>query len=365
MPEEDKEKNSEKLQFSASATIEDVLGAGKGITKLFEIIERAFGRVTKPYFIKRDADAKAYEVRKLAEAIGDTRHLLGTVEYKSEGLTLSAGESPAAPSAQPSLTDRTHLRTSHQAMLRQVNIESVTSNAAEELINNQNVSEKSVDEDWINRFFNIAENIGADQMQQLWGKILAGEITNPGSYSLRTLDALKNITQEEAETFVKVAQAAFKTVRDAFIPVMKSPNISVMSRQYFLDYYSTEFGFRFNDILVLEEIGLMNSTELSVTLPLTHEHKHMFFTYGDQVILAQPETASAELKYSFYSFTSMGFQLLSLINTTPKFEHIRRFAASCQGDVKFFHAKILERLENGVRHADLVEVQTGTEDEKP
>jgi len=41
------------------------------------------------------------------------------------------------------------------------------------------------------------------------GKVLAGEVKRPGSYSLRALDLLKNMTQQEAEMFVRVGKVSF------------------------------------------------------------------------------------------------------------------------------------------------------------
>jgi hypothetical protein len=48
----------------------DLFGFGKvlPIDKLLDIISSVTGRVSKPYFDKKDIDTKAYEIKKLAEA---------------------------------------------------------------------------------------------------------------------------------------------------------------------------------------------------------------------------------------------------------------------------------------------------------
>ena len=70
-------------------------------------------------------------------------------------------------------------------------MEAVISNAYAELKDETAVADKSVDIDWISRLFNIVEDIGNEEMQYIWGKILAGEIKNPGKFSLRTLDTIR------------------------------------------------------------------------------------------------------------------------------------------------------------------------------
>lgn len=55
--------------------------------------------------------------------------------------------------------------------------------------------------DWIMRFFDAVGNISNEDLQLLWGKVLANEIEKPKSCSLRTLDMIRNMSSEEARTF--------------------------------------------------------------------------------------------------------------------------------------------------------------------
>lgn len=91
-----------------------------------------------------------------------------------------------------------------QEIKKQGNINSTINFTMNELENETEVSDEKVDEDWINRFFNTIENISNEQLQQLWAKILAGEIKEPSTYSLRTLDILKNLSFKEAGCFLKL-----------------------------------------------------------------------------------------------------------------------------------------------------------------
>lgn len=194
--------------------INDILGIGKvlPIDKLIDIISSVTGRMSKPYFDRKDIDTKAYEIKKLAEAkaeemkiistaIKENYLLAGGIEYKENNIIISSPkELPSNTMGQtvfitPDLEQRTTERVSFQEAKKQLNLESVTAHATEELRNEPPVTDEPLDEDWKTRFFNIAGDISNEEMQALWGRILAGEIKQPRSYALRTLELLKKFNQ--------------------------------------------------------------------------------------------------------------------------------------------------------------------------
>ena len=156
--------------------------------------------LSKPYLIRKTADAKAYEINKIAEAIKENQDDLKTIGFNEEKLSLMSLDHDSLRNNH-SLEHRTQQRVEYKEQKRQKNIEAVTQKAAEELESETFVSEEPVDEDWTTRFFDYAENISSEEMQALWGKILSGEVKKPKSYSLRTLDLLRNLSTEEAEAF--------------------------------------------------------------------------------------------------------------------------------------------------------------------
>lgn len=64
----------------------------------------------------------------------------------------------------------------------------------------------NIDIDWLMRFYDSVGCTSNDVLQDLWAKILAGEINHPNSCSLRTLDILKNVTEKEARVFEKLCK---------------------------------------------------------------------------------------------------------------------------------------------------------------
>jgi len=62
-----------------------------------------------------------------------------------------------------------------------------------------------VDDDWLNVFEQYAEKASNARMQDLWARILAGEIRSPKAFSLKTLRFVSELDQETAKLFEKYA----------------------------------------------------------------------------------------------------------------------------------------------------------------
>jgi hypothetical protein len=61
-----------------------------------------------------------------------------------------------------------------------------------------------VEEDWLNTFGRLAEEKSSEELQALFGRILAGEIRKPGSFSLRTLQFIANLSKADAEAITRL-----------------------------------------------------------------------------------------------------------------------------------------------------------------
>ncbi|MXV82272.1 DUF2806 domain-containing protein [Candidatus Poribacteria bacterium] len=67
--------------------------------------------------------------------------------------------------------------------------------------------EKTIDDVWLNIFEREARPQSNEEGQLLFGRILAGEIRNPGSYSFPTLKTLGELDQNTAALFKKLCSA--------------------------------------------------------------------------------------------------------------------------------------------------------------
>ena len=85
---------------------------------------------------------------------------------------------------------------------------------------NKNESEsddKKISFDWFMRFFEEAGNISDEQVQDLWAKVLAGEIKSPGSFSLRFIETLRTLSKDEAEILQEISSYAVALSGDYYI----------------------------------------------------------------------------------------------------------------------------------------------------
>lgn len=143
-----------------------------GIAKLAQIVGNWLGLEARA--IERNADAEAYAtVRKI-------------VAENAATLIRLQGEEQVA----------NYMLAREKRKLN--NVQNVIEQAQQHFVEGEQVSDEPINSDWINRFFTIVEDVSDSEMQKLWAQILAGEIKRPKSYSLRTLELLRNLTIEEA-----------------------------------------------------------------------------------------------------------------------------------------------------------------------
>lgn len=98
-------------------------------------------------------------------------------------------------------------RFTEQQYRNQANIEKITGLAIQSL--NEDAKPEEMDEDWIAHFFSKCEIVSDEQMQILWGRILAGEANKPRTFTKRTLDIVSAMDKADAELFTRICQFTF------------------------------------------------------------------------------------------------------------------------------------------------------------
>lgn len=110
---------------------------------------------------------------------------------------------------QAGLAERAHASFAAERVESQTNREAIAAKAYDFLKERDLADRPPLDSDFIKRFYSYAGDISKDDAQTVWAKLLAGEISNPGSFSLKTLDTLRNLTQEQAEAIVNLSKYIF------------------------------------------------------------------------------------------------------------------------------------------------------------
>lgn len=294
--------------------IKDLIGLSKPLTKLIEVCSTGLGNISEPYLIKKRADAKAYELETISKALSDNQSLIGITNaiYDSGNIEIvTTKETPSENDIQLIKNDILE-RQYFQEVKKQKNINNTINFTMNELENETEVSDEKVDEDWITRFFNTVENINNEQMQYLWAKILAGEIKQPNTYSLRTLDLLKNLSFKEAELFSKIGELALISQNNTFIlsnkTILEKCNIS------------------FTDLILLQDLDLIHSKELEFSFSKQEKKLLAHIIYGNEVIQLESNQDTPKIPLEIYLFTTIGKELLELVNPSLNTDYLQELA---------------------------------------
>lgn len=263
---------------------------GKPIEKLIDVVSNAVGFLLEPWQMKRKSEAES----SIAIEQAKTKALIEGDEKKAQYL------------------DSIKERLVKKEKRRQKNIKEVVSTAGKILETEKVVSEEPVNSDWVTRFFDIVQDISDNEMQTLWGQILAGEIKQPQSYSIRTLEALRNMTKKDAELFQKFAQ--FVLLQDeAFI----------------LRDDLDEFGITYSDILKLTEIGLIHAGDRAVKNYNSKDAEERIITIinWDKVIIVKIDAQAPPISIPIRLLTTPGKDLIKLISTNANVDYIKKLAS--------------------------------------
>ena len=68
---------------------------------------------------------------------------------------------------------------------------------------------------WTSSFSEAAQDVSDEEMQEMWARVLAGEVARRGTTSLRTMNVLRNLDQATAQKFRRLCSIAVSmTLRD-------------------------------------------------------------------------------------------------------------------------------------------------------
>jgi hypothetical protein len=304
----------------------------KLIIKLWETLaEKGIGSLLTPWQIKREGRARSEmrreELLMLAQAeseVADIRAGRKRLDLASSVRLISG---PTVEPATAHVEDAGHADpTLDFRSVAQLALSNSAANAAREEINtskaiiiaedilsndSQVPPERSIDEDWLYTWRDLAGKVSTEDLQRLWGSILAGEVKSPGTYSFRTLNFLRGLSKSEAE---QISQLARYVVEQRII----------RSESEHLDKH----GITFAKLLEMQDLGLISGVEalgLSSTykkLDSTDKFVRVFRSNGKALIVTSDDSTK-EVKLEVYLLTQVGVQLLGLGSFEPDVEYLR------------------------------------------
>ena len=185
--------------------------------------------------------------------------------------------------------------------------------------------------DWHTRFYEACGNISDDEIQEIWAAVLSGEIRKPGSYSLRTLDCLRNITKEEAKLFKRICDCSIRIGRTVFLPRFGG----IMEKN----------GITYDDVIKMDDCGLLNSN-FGMSSGVTVDSTYRILHFDDsEVLLVKLREGSANNRLTFrqYLFTAAGKELYSVVGSKTNIEDLHRILQDEYKDFEFACGQIIGR----------------------
>lgn len=214
------------------------------------------------------------------------------------------------------LEDRSNKRKRLSKLRKQENIEAIMEKTNTFFDNK--LLDKRPDFDWFNRYISLADNVSNKTMQDLWAKILAGELTHPGSYSLKALKVFRDMSIADAKLLAKACSLAVKDQSKKNIRIISGSyqqpglfNFFNKARQQFINL--SQFGLNYADILSLADNNLMFLQESESSVMTKGETLN--FYYSNRPLKLNCRNNNIALQ--FYKFTPIGTELANLITDKP------------------------------------------------
>ncbi|MGF1773435.1 DUF2806 domain-containing protein [Vibrio wakamikoensis] len=310
----------------------------KALTKLGELVADGIGGAFSPKQIRRVGEAKVDAQRDEMLMIAQTEQQIadikaGKLQYTEERKLIAVAPEAGAQQlvevqqgnrVEPylnleNLDKQVQSRKQIQAMQEEVNLTKTVLLAEQEIESgNYEANDEPVDPDWFTRWRDNAEKVSNDYLQSLWAKVLAGEVTTPGSYSLRTLDLLKCLSKREAELISKLG---------GFIVDNRVVRGLTRHSTTKVDQFLEGKGFHFNNLLYLQELGVISGVDsvgLNSTFGSVDAKKYIraFTPNNTKGLVIQHEDANKKLIVSVFLVSEMGREIFALADFEPDEEYL-------------------------------------------
>ncbi|UAA39352.1 TIGR03899 family protein [Paraneptunicella aestuarii] len=193
-------------------------------------------------------------------------------------------------------------------------------------------SDEQVDLDWFFSFVDLAENIFSTTMQEIWGKIFAVEVSKPGTFSLRTLQTLKQLTQRDAKIFQNAVSLTSRMKGENSPKILygyyQKPNLMTflgLSKGQQLNL--AEYGLTYPNLLTLMDAGLIFNSEIESGE--LDPSKRSEWKCGAETYYLAPKKSGIMLNY--YKFTATGAELSKLVSSIPNSQYLQALKYTLQG----------------------------------
>jgi len=265
--------------------VKDLAGFSEPAKVLIERCSDALGAIAHPSQIIRIAKAESQA------ALIKAHNQIEIDKIKTEG-SIEIAE----------IQERALARLIYEESKKQKNIENIISKALPQV--KENAKPNDIEEDWMSNFFDKCRLVSDEEMQFLWGKILAGEANEPGAFSKRTVSLLQEIDKKEAVAFRSLCNFS----------INPKQNI-VLIYDHQDEVYSTH-GINFTVLKELQALNLLTYTNFGFSKKGPQRYYRCQYFNKDFIIYI-PENKTNAFKTGHVLLTRIGEELSQLCDTSP------------------------------------------------
>ena len=217
-----------------------------------------------------------------------------------------------------------------------------TDNATDENTNEQNKEqaadpknqgentneEKTIDDDWFNVFEKEASQKSSEDMQRRFGRILAGEIEKPGSYSIKAVKILGEMDQKVAIYFKKLCSLSTGSI-NLSTGVISNLKVLTLENTPLSSHTLEKYGLSYSVLSTLQEYGLALDSDFShwqfKNFPILFSHQ------GQNWMVSSADSDREEnqqLDLYGVQFSQVAHELYHLVDQEPMPEYtedLKRF----------------------------------------
>lgn len=165
-------------------------------------------------------------------------------------------------------------------------------------------SEREVEDDWVSRWRDYAQNAYSEPLQLLWAKVIAIEVMKPGSISTHTLDFIRHLSPADGEMIKIIGRLSFgefiyREASSYFTRDIHSPMFETLEDLGLID--GVKRGDFWKDMSVQDFQGQIK------------QEPQALLQCFNKAILMQAKAEQAEMRIPVYFVTRLGRQVFSVL----------------------------------------------------
>ena len=193
---------------------------------------------------------------------------------------------------------------------------------------------QQLDKDWFFKWMSAAEEVSRKDMQEVLGKILAGEVKRSNTFSIRTLDIVKNLTKTDVELFQKLCDISFSLDLEEIkiegdVTKFVDKTITVITEAFGSPGSNSlkPFGLGYAQLCILQEAGLIQN-DLTAWSERNQQFFLMPFKIGAKKLrldIIEKKEPDPSRRLKVVNFTEAGWELRNVFELGINNDYIDKF----------------------------------------